>query len=57
MQRALFAALILSFMAIDWLMFHDLLKPGERFTAVQFMTGAVSVPTMAILVRDLVRAH
>jgi hypothetical protein len=55
MHRALVGILVLAFLAIDWLIFHDALKP-ERYTAVEYMTGLVSIPTLGLLVRDFVRA-
>jgi hypothetical protein len=54
--KLLIGLLLLSFLAIDWLTFHDVLKPEEHFTPVQYMMGVVSVPTMALLLRDLLKA-
>jgi hypothetical protein len=55
-MKLLIGLLLLSFLAIDWLTFHDVLKPAEDFTPVQYLMGVVSIPTMALLLRDLLKA-
>jgi len=48
MKRALAAALILGFLLVDFLFFHDILKPGEGITFPQYLTGLLSVPVILI---------
>ena len=47
MRRALDIALILGFLAVDFLFFHDLLKAGEVTTIPQYMTGLLSILVFA----------
>jgi hypothetical protein len=53
MRRALDIALILGFLAVDFLFFHDLLKAGEATTLPQYMTGFLSVLVFAICGQSL----
>jgi hypothetical protein len=53
MRRALDAALILGFLAVDFLFFHDLFKAGEVTTLPQYMTGVLSLLVIAICGRSL----
>jgi hypothetical protein len=40
MRRLLDLCLILGFVAVDFLFFHDILKAGEVTTLPQYMTGS-----------------
>jgi hypothetical protein len=53
MRRALDTSLILGFLAVDFLFFHDLLKPGEVTTLPQYMTGFLSVIVFAVCAQSL----
>lgn len=53
MRRAVDVALIVGFLAVDFLFFHDLFKKGETTTAPQYMTGLLSVLVFAICSRSL----
>ena len=53
MRRALDISLILGFLAVDFLFFHDLLKAGEVTTIPQYMTGMLSVLVFAICGQSL----
>jgi hypothetical protein len=53
MRRALDMSLILGFLAVDFLFFHDLLKPGEVTTLPQYMTGFLSVIVFAVCAQSL----
>ena len=35
-------------MFVDFLFFHDLLKPGETITFAQYLTGVLSLPVMVL---------
>jgi hypothetical protein len=55
MRRILDVLLIVGFLAVDFLFFHDILKPGEETTLPQYMTGLLSLFVMAICARSLLR--
>ena len=48
LKKALAIFLIVGFLLVDFLFFHDLLKPGETITFAQYLTGAFSVPVMVL---------
>jgi hypothetical protein len=56
MRRALDVGLIVGFLAVDFLFFHDLLKPGEVTTLPQYMTGVLSVAVLAICGQSLLKS-
>lgn len=45
--------LILGFLAVDFLFFHDVLKPGEVTTLPQYMTGLLSILVFAVCAQSL----
>jgi hypothetical protein len=53
MRRTLDTSLILGFLAVDFLFFHDLLKPGVVTTLPQYMTGFLSVIVFAVCAQSL----
>lgn len=53
MRRIVDVALIVGFLAVDFLFFHDLLKPGETTTVPQYMTGVLSIAVFAMCGRSL----
>lgn len=56
MRRALDLALIVGFLAVDFLFFHDVFKAGEVTTLPQYMTGFLSVLVLAICGQSLLRS-
>ena len=52
MKRLVIVVVILVLVAIDWLEFHDLMEPK---TLPEFLTGAVSIPIILLLIMDLFR--
>jgi len=46
MERALAVAVIVGFLLVDFLFFHDIFKPGETVTFPQYLTGFLSIPVM-----------
>jgi hypothetical protein len=56
MRRALDISLILGFLAVDFLFFHDVLKAGETTTAAQYLTGVLSLAVFAVCGQSLLRA-
>lgn len=55
MKKALAVALIAGFLLVDFLFFHDVLKPGEVVTFPQYLTGVLSIPVLIIAALSLVR--
>jgi hypothetical protein len=59
MRRASLAILILGFLFVDFLFFHDILKPDEVTTLPQYLTGGLSIPVILYATHELSkrRAH
>jgi hypothetical protein len=57
MRRVLDVGLIVGFLAVDFLFFHDLLKTGEVTTVPRYMTGFLSIAVFAICSRSLLTAR
>jgi hypothetical protein len=57
MRRALDVGLIVGFLAVDFLFFHDILKAGEVTTVPQYMTGLLSILVFAICSQSLLTRH
>jgi hypothetical protein len=55
MKKALAVTLIVGFLVVDFLFFHDILKPGEAITFPQYLAGVLSVPVILIAALYLVR--
>ncbi len=55
MKRLLSITLILGFLFIDLLFFHDIFKPGEVTTLPQYLTGILSIPVMVIALQSLLQ--
>jgi hypothetical protein len=48
MKKALAVTLIVGFLVVDFLFFHDILKPGEVITFPEYLTGLLSIPVILI---------
>ena len=48
MKKGLAVFLIVGFLLVDLLFFHDILKPGEAITLPQFLTWVLSVPVLVL---------
>jgi hypothetical protein len=57
MKKALAFTLIVGFLVVDFLFFHDILKPGEVITFPQYLTGLLSVPVILVAGVYLVRGE
>ena len=55
MKKALAVTLIVGFLIVDFLFFHDILKPGEVITFPQYLTGLLSIPVILIATGYLLR--
>jgi hypothetical protein len=43
MDKTLNILLVVGFLVVDWLIFHDIFKGGETYTVTEFLTGALSL--------------
>lgn len=57
MRRVLDLGLIVGFLAVDFLFFHDIFKAGEVTTVPQYMTGFLSIAVFAVCSQSLLRAY
>jgi hypothetical protein len=57
MKKALAVTLIVGFLVVDFLFFHDILKPGEVITFPQYLTGLLSIPVILIAGGYLLRGE
>ena len=55
MKKALAAALIVGFLLVDFLFFHDIFKAGEEVTVAQYLTGLLSIPVLVFCVLYILR--
>jgi hypothetical protein len=56
-KKALAIVVIVGFMMVDFLFFHDSLKPGEVVTFPQLLTGLLSIPVMVVAFLYLLGGH
>jgi hypothetical protein len=57
MRRVLDLGLIVGFLVVDFLFFHDIFKSGEVTTAPQYMTGFLSIVVFAVCSQSLLNAR
>lgn len=57
MVKLISIVLILGFLAVDFLFFHDIFKPGETISLAQYLTGLLSIPVFIISIRSLSEKH
>ena len=55
MKKILNIAFILGFLFVDFLFFHDILKPGEAITIPQYLTGLLSIPVIFMSLSSLIK--
>lgn len=55
MDRTLNIILIIGFLVVDWLIFHDIMKPGETYTVTEFLTGALSLVVFFVSGKSLLK--
>lgn len=53
MGKLISIVLIMGFLAVDFLFFHDILKAGEAITLPQYLTGLLSIPVFVVSIRSL----
>jgi hypothetical protein len=57
MKQIVSIGLILGFLFVDFLFFHDIFKPGEAITLAQYLTGLLSIPVIVIFAQSLLRTQ
>jgi hypothetical protein len=57
MKKALAIAVIVGFLLVDFLFFHDVFKAGEVVTLPQYLTGVLSIPVVIVSTLFLVRGN
>jgi hypothetical protein len=43
MKKIIDIILIIGFLFVDFILFHDIFKPGEQHSVVEYLTGALSI--------------
>lgn len=57
MLKAVAVLLIVGFLAVDWLSFHDFLKPGEVYNFREYLTGFLSILVFVCSIKMLVNPN
>jgi hypothetical protein len=55
LRKTISAVLVVGFLAVDWLLFHDGFKAGETHTTTEYLTGILSILVFVAVGRDLVK--
>ncbi len=48
--------MIVGFLIVDFLFFHDVFKPGESTSLPQYMTGFLSIVVFAVCAQSLLKS-
>jgi len=56
MRKILDIILILGFLFVDWLIFHDVFKAGESYTVTEILTGILSIGVFITSVQSLFKS-
>jgi len=57
MRKLIYVVLILGFLFVDFLFFHDVFKPGEFTSVAQYLTGVLSIPVFVISIQSLLKTN
>ena len=57
MKKLLYIVLILGFLFVDMIFFHDVFKPGETTSIGQWLTGILSIPVIIVLIQSLLTPY
>lgn len=55
MRKLIYVVLIVGFLFVDFIFFHDIFKPGETTSVGQYLTGILSVPVIVISMLSLLK--
>ncbi|HUC87655.1 MAG TPA: hypothetical protein VMR95_00715 [Candidatus Binatia bacterium] len=53
MKKLIYIVLILGFLFVDFIFFHDVFKPGETTSLGQWLTGILSIPVIIVAIQLL----
>ncbi|HUD07214.1 MAG TPA: hypothetical protein VMR34_04985 [Candidatus Saccharimonadales bacterium] len=53
MKKLIYIVLVLGFLFVDLIFFHDVFKPGETTSLGQWLTGILSIPVIIISIQSL----
>ncbi|HUC95789.1 MAG TPA: hypothetical protein VMR76_02405 [Candidatus Saccharimonadia bacterium] len=54
MKKLVYIVLILGFLFVDLIFFHDVFKQGETTSVGQWLTGILSIPVIVISIQSMV---
>jgi len=57
MNRAVYLVLVVGFVILDWMRFHDFNKPGEVLTTADWLTGFLSLLVFYLAIDPLVNTR
>jgi hypothetical protein len=57
MKKFIYIVLILGFLSVDMIFFHDVFKPGETTSVGQWLTGLLSIPVIIISIQLLLSSN
>jgi hypothetical protein len=57
MTKLISIILILGFLFVDFIFFHDVFKPGETTSIGQWLTGILSIPVIIISIQYLLKSQ
>ncbi|HUD08050.1 MAG TPA: hypothetical protein VMQ52_03165 [Candidatus Saccharimonadales bacterium] len=57
MKKLVYIVLILGFLFVDLIFFHDVFKPGETTSVGQWLTGILSILVIVVSVQSLFKDH
>ncbi len=57
MRKIIDVVLILGFLFVDFIFFHDVFKPGETTSVGQWLTGILSILVFIVSIQSLLKDH
>jgi hypothetical protein len=57
MRKLIDIVLIIGFLFVDLVFFHDVFKPGETTSIGQYLTGILSVVVILVSIQSLLEKH
>ncbi|HUD05408.1 MAG TPA: hypothetical protein VMR18_00590 [Candidatus Saccharimonadales bacterium] len=55
MKKLIYVVLILGFLFVDMIFFHDVFKPGETTSMGQWLTGILSILVFVVSIKSLLQ--
>jgi len=57
MRKLIDIVLVLGFLFVDFIFFHDVFKVGETTSLGQYLTGILSILVFAVSIQSLLKDH